>query len=74
MTKSGGLPGYFSIIIIAPDYDLGISILVGGNGRLLGKLRELVTVPLIRAAEALAFQQMHEKYSGTYGKLCQGEE
>ncbi len=70
VTKSGGLPGYFSIIILVPDYDLGVTILVGGNSRLLGKLRELVTVPLIRAAEDLAFQQMHEKYSGTYGKPC----
>ena len=67
VTKSGGQPGYFSIIIIAPDYDLGITILVGGNSRLLEKLRELVTVPLIRAVEDLAFNEMQKKYAGSYG-------
>jgi CubicO group peptidase (beta-lactamase class C family) len=68
VTKSGGLPGYVSIIIIVPDYDLGVTILVGGNERLLSKLRKLVTVPLIEAIERMAFDQMEENYGGTYGK------
>jgi len=66
VTKSGGLPGYFSILIIAPDYDLGVTILVGGNAQLLGKLRELVTVPLIRAAENVAVLELQRRYAGTY--------
>jgi CubicO group peptidase (beta-lactamase class C family) len=68
VTKSGGLPGYVSIIMIVPDYDLGVTILVGGNGQLLSKLRKLVTVPLVEAIERMAFDQMSEKYGGTYGK------
>lgn len=66
VTKSGGLPGYTTIIIMAPDYDIGVTILTAGNGQLLEKLRELVTVPLIRGVEELAFMQMHDKYAGTY--------
>lgn len=68
VTKSGGVPGYVSIIIVAPDYDLGITILVAGNGRLLLKLQELVTVPLIRGVEHMAYLQMNERYPGTYGE------
>ena len=68
VTKSGGLPGYVSIIMIIPDYDLGVTILVAGKGQLLGKLRKLVTVPLIEALERMAFEQMKIKYEGTYGR------
>lgn len=68
VTKSGGEPAYFSIIIIAPDYDLGVTILVGGNAKLLEKLRELVTIPLIRAAENVAVLELQRRYAGTYGK------
>jgi CubicO group peptidase (beta-lactamase class C family) len=68
VTKSGGLPGYFSIIMIVPDYDLGVTILVGGQGQLLSELRKLVTIPLIEAIECMAFEQMGVVYGGTYGK------
>ena len=68
VTKSGGVPGYFSIIMIVPDYDLGVTMLVGGNSRLLSKLRKLVTIPLIEAIERMAFDQMQKKYGGTYSE------
>ncbi|KAF2878577.1 beta-lactamase/transpeptidase-like protein [Massariosphaeria phaeospora] len=67
VTKTGGLPGYFSVIMIVPEYDLGITILVAGNGRFLAEIREVVTVQLVRAAERVALRQLHERYSGTYG-------
>jgi CubicO group peptidase (beta-lactamase class C family) len=70
VTKSGGLPGYFSIIMIVPDYDLGVTILVGGQDQLLSKLRKLVTIPLIAAVERMAIGQMGVAYGGTYGKSC----
>lgn len=71
VTKSGGLPGYVSIIIIVPEYDLGVTILVAGNGQLLSKLRKLVTVPLIEAVERIAFDQLEVRYGGTYGESYQ---
>jgi hypothetical protein len=65
-TKSGGMPAYTSIILIIPDYDLGISILVAGKSELLQKLQEIVTVGIVRAAEKLAIEQLRKQYTGTY--------
>ncbi|KAF2002481.1 beta-lactamase/transpeptidase-like protein [Amniculicola lignicola CBS 123094] len=66
ITKGGGLPGYGSIIMTVPEYNLGITILVAGNLNLLEKLKEIVTVEMVRAAEELAIQQMQARYAGTY--------
>jgi hypothetical protein len=72
ITKGGGLPGYSSIIIAIPEYDLGITILVAGESSLLRKLQDIVTVRLVRAAEALAVKQAHQHYSGTYVSTTPG--
>jgi hypothetical protein len=66
VTKSGGLPGYTSNVILVPDYDLGITILVAGEGKLLNEIREVITRELIPAVELLAQRQVQEKYAGTY--------
>jgi CubicO group peptidase (beta-lactamase class C family) len=66
VTKGGGLPGYTSVIITVPEYDLGITILVAGNPALLFKIREIVTLNIVRSAEAIAIRQLQERYSGTY--------
>lgn len=66
VTKSGGLPAYTSIIMIVPEYDLGITILVGGDGRPLSKIRQIVTEEFIPAVELLAQAQLEEKYAGIY--------
>ena len=65
-TKGGALPGYVSIIALAPEYDLGITILVGGNATLLPKLGETVSVPLIEAADEIAGLELKDRYTGTY--------
>ena len=66
VTKAGGLPGYFSTIMTVPEYDLGITILVAGNPSLLFKIKDIVTLNMVRSAEAIAIRQLHERYSGTY--------
>ncbi|OBT76296.1 hypothetical protein VF21_03340 [Pseudogymnoascus sp. 05NY08] len=66
VTKGGALPGYFTYVIMAPDYDLGISIFTAGPGDLLDLIREAVTVPLLRAAEETAQQDVHDRYTGTF--------
>ncbi|KAF2203019.1 beta-lactamase/transpeptidase-like protein [Delitschia confertaspora ATCC 74209] len=66
ITKGGGLPGYMSNIILLPEYNLGITILVAGSNSLLEKIREVVTVELVRAAEKLATEQLRKRYEGTY--------
>lgn len=65
ITKGGGLPGYTSIIIIAPEYDLGFTILVAGNSKLLSKLQNIVT-SFVRTAEKIAIGQLQNRYAGTY--------
>lgn len=71
VTKSGGLAGYYSIIIMVPEYNLGITILVAGSSKALSQVRELVTIPLLRAADGLAFKQVDREYRGEYSKSLQ---
>ncbi|KAI4958060.1 hypothetical protein J4E86_003655 [Alternaria arbusti] len=66
VTKSGGLPGYTSIVITVPEYDLGITILVAGPNAILSKIMDIVTVKIVQTAEKLAIQQMRNRYAGTY--------
>jgi len=66
VTKSGGLPGYTSIIITVPEYDLGITILVAGPNAILSKIMDIVPVKIVQTAEKLAIQQMRNRYEGTY--------
>lgn len=65
ITKGGGLPGYTSIIIAVPEYDLGFTILVAGNGDLLLQLQNIVT-RFVRSAEKVAIRQLLDRYTGTY--------
>lgn len=64
-TKSGGLPGYVSEIMLLPEYDIGITILVAGDIALLNRLMEIVSVGVIRAAEAAVWQHMAGVYTNT---------
>lgn len=66
VTKGGGLPGYTSIIMTVPEYDLGITILVAGPSGIFSKFQDIVTVTIVQAAEKLAIQQMRDRYAGTY--------
>lgn len=66
INKSGSLPGYYSIILMMPEYGLGITILVGGEGDLLGEVREMVTVAVTTAAETAVWEHMEEKYTGSF--------
>jgi hypothetical protein len=65
ITKSGGLPGYTSVIIMIPEYDLAFTVLVAGKP-ILDKLFMAVGETLIRAAEEVAIRQLQERYVGTY--------
>jgi len=65
VTKGGGQPGYSSIIMVLPEYDLGITILVAGPPTLLEKLQE-ASAEVVRAAEQLAILELQQRYSGTF--------
>ncbi|KAK4549567.1 hypothetical protein LTR36_006564 [Oleoguttula mirabilis] len=66
VTKAGGVPDYFSRISIMPEFGLGLTILVGGSHDLLEAAQEIVTVELIRAAEAVVWRDVDSAYTGTY--------
>ncbi|TKA72252.1 hypothetical protein B0A55_06816 [Friedmanniomyces simplex] len=66
VTKSGGVPDYFSRITLMPEYGFGLTIIIGGESSLLDKIQEAVTVPLIRAAEDSIWEDMDAIYTGTY--------
>jgi CubicO group peptidase (beta-lactamase class C family) len=65
-TKGGGLPGYRTVIVLVPEFDLGITIFTAGEEEFLTDLIEMVTVPLIRAADRLAARQVVDTYVGEY--------
>jgi hypothetical protein len=65
-TKGGGVPGYSTMIILAPEYNLGFSIFTAGSTKLLNPLIENVTTTIVRAAEEVATKQTVARYSGTY--------
>jgi hypothetical protein len=67
VTKGGGLPGYFTNIIMVPDYNLGITILTAGkSSSLMELIRETVTVPLLKAAEEIAQLDLLARYTGVF--------
>lgn len=66
VTKSGGLPGYYSKIAVLEDYGLGFTILVGGDSNLLNELTEIVSLGLVRGAESAVWQQIGKSLCGSY--------
>ncbi|KAF2171468.1 hypothetical protein M409DRAFT_50904 [Zasmidium cellare ATCC 36951] len=66
VTKSGGLPGYYSHIYLLEEYGLGISLFVGGNGAVFDELHTPVTTDLIRAAEEAVWEDMQSVYTGRF--------
>ncbi|KAK4901731.1 hypothetical protein LTR27_001503 [Elasticomyces elasticus] len=69
ITKGGAVPGYFSRITLMPEYGLGLTLLVGGESSILEKIQEAVTIPLVRAAERLVWQDIDTSHSGNYTAL-----
>jgi CubicO group peptidase (beta-lactamase class C family) len=66
VTKGGGLPSYTSLIILVPEYDLGITLLLAGPPNFFSKLLEMVSVQVVRAAEQLAISQLEQLYAGNF--------
>ena len=66
VTKAGSHPGYYSSLIMLPEFDLGITILAAGSSNLKAKLIEMVTVPLVKAAEEVAQAELRRRYTGFF--------
>ena len=68
-TKGGGLPGYSTLILVVPEFDLGITIFTAGTGGMLDKVLDKVIAPLIMGAEEVARGQAGGRYAGTYSAV-----
>lgn len=66
ITKGGHLYGYSSLIILLPEYDLGITLLIAGESRALSWLQNKVLTATANTIEEIARGQVKEKYAGTY--------
>ncbi|KXT10711.1 hypothetical protein AC579_215 [Pseudocercospora musae] len=66
VTKSGGLPGYYSQMMILEEYGIGITSLVAGEVPLLNELVNIITVELVRAIEVAIWENVRQSYSGSY--------
>nr|POE75554.1 beta-lactamase-like protein [Quercus suber] len=66
VTKSGGLPGYYSLMVLVEEYGLGFTILVGGNVALVSDVLEVISARLIQAAEDAVWNGIEKTYSGDY--------
>lgn len=64
--KSGSLSGYASRIIMIPEYNIGVTVLVAGDGKAKDWIEELVMSKLIPEVESETRRQMRDKYAGTY--------
>ncbi|KAI4916027.1 hypothetical protein J4E90_004473 [Alternaria incomplexa] len=67
-TKSGGVPGYGSYLVLIPEYDISITINAAGGETSYSSVELLDTIvsALVPWADKLARQQAEGKYAGRY--------
>lgn len=66
VTKGGALYGYYSHVILLPEYDFGITVLVSGDAQALRWLENQVLTATTRVVESMARSQIKERYAGKY--------
>nr|A0A3G1DJI3.1 RecName: Full=Probable hydrolase M10; AltName: Full=Squalestatin S1 biosynthesis cluster protein M10; Flags: Precursor [Phoma sp. MF5453]AMY15067.1 hydrolase [Phoma sp. MF5453] len=65
-TVVGTLGPYTSVVVVMPEYDLAVSLMMNGA---LGHPHDIlakVTFPLVRAADKIALEKVRDNYAGTY--------
>ena len=65
-TKSGSLSGYASRIILVPEYNVGITVLVAGDSNAVGWMEEMVLSKLSPEVESIARHQTSDRYADKY--------
>jgi hypothetical protein len=66
ITKGGSLDGYYSSILMIPEFGIGVTILVAGDYPALVELREKIIATLIPAVEKLVRDEIRKQYAGTW--------
>lgn len=68
-TKNGGLAGYSSILVLVPDYDIGLTVFVAGQAdafTILARFVEQITELFIPLIEQVGKKQAAARYAGIY--------
>jgi hypothetical protein len=66
ITKGGLLEGYYSSILMIPEFGIGVTILVAGDYPALVDLREKIIATLIPAVEKLVRDEIRKQYAVTW--------
>lgn len=66
VTKGGALNGYYSHIILLPEYNFAITVLVAGDSQALGWLEKQVLTATAGVVESIARSQTKKRYAGKY--------
>ena len=69
ITKAGGLWGYSSLIVLMPEFGLGLTILVAGDHRALGELRVRLTSTIVPTIEDFARMETQRAFAGSYAAI-----
>ncbi|MCJ1379774.1 hypothetical protein MMC17_002877 [Xylographa soralifera] len=72
ITKGGGLWGYSSLIVLLPEFGLGLTILVAGDHRALAELTVRLTGAIVPAIEGFARIEARRAFAGSY-EVVSGE-
>lgn len=66
ISKAGNVRGYASRFVLFPEYGVGLTVLVAGDGRALTWIEEEILKAVLPKIEEIARQQVYHKYTGTY--------
>lgn len=65
-TKDGGLALYTSLLVLIPDYDIGLTFFAAGDGNPIAQYTERIMQLFIPVIEELGKRQAAARYTGIY--------
>jgi len=65
-TKDGGLTGYYSSLILVPEYNIVLTILVAGDSAACRKLQETLATTAVQGIENIVRPDIRKRYTGAY--------
>ncbi|KAL8777748.1 MAG: hypothetical protein Q9194_002383 [Teloschistes cf. exilis] len=66
ITKSGNLRGYMSKLLLIPEYDVALVLLIAGDGNALAWIMEEILQAVVPDLEEIARRQTGDRLTGTY--------
>ncbi|MCJ1387510.1 hypothetical protein MMC18_000353 [Xylographa bjoerkii] len=68
ITKGGGMASYFSNIVLIPEFDIGITVLVAGDYKAKKDLTERIIAGVVPMIEDIARNDVRQELAGFYGQ------